>query len=526
MAALSGVAEPDGWPLLRFEVYRDGALAKEVDLSGAYVFGQDAIPVRADIAFLNGIVSCIKRVPGACGLSLLWPARTAGTYMLSTTRLPEMDRPYNLNVELARGQVMRICQKIEEWGLFDYPEAQDLNDEFEKVRALFIDALKSDTPARMAETADEALDRGITLGERLALFHAEVFLARRRSPNAARPAMGCVVDLFSTAEVYQDLLRDACDVVTLPMPWKHTEPKERVFQYTQTDTWINWATRARKRIHAGPLLSFQQANLPDWLYIFEHDYDTLRDLIYEHIQRIVRRYERQVRTWIVASGISAHNSFNLSFDQLMELTRMSCLLVKKLAPRSAVLIDLVMPWGEYYARNQRTIPPLLYADMAVQSGVKFDGFGLNMCMGVPVDGFYVRDLLQISSLLDEFVLLGKPVHVTACQVPSDILHDQWDAWDGKFSADDAGRWHAPWSQRLQAEWLSAFARLAVSRPVVESICWRDMCDYEGHYLPHGGLCRSNSEPKLSYREMRNFRASFIAPKPAAEASQPPPPNGA
>ncbi|MDP7637295.1 MAG: endo-1,4-beta-xylanase, partial [Phycisphaerae bacterium] len=110
------------------------------------------------------------------------------------------------------------------------------------------------------------------------------------------------------------------------------EPKEQEHRYVQIDSWINFATHAHKPIHAGPLLSFDSQHLPDWLYIWEHDYDTLRDLIYEHVQRIASRYSKQVQVWNVVSGIHANNSFNLSFEQLMELTRMCCLLVKKLSP--------------------------------------------------------------------------------------------------------------------------------------------------------------------------------------------------
>ena len=256
----------------------------------------------------------------------------------------------------------------------------------------------------------------------MTLFHAEILLKRRKVVGGAS-TFGCMVDLFASSEEYTGRLRDAFDFIRVPLPWKHTEPKERQYQYSQADMWVNWAARNRKAIHAGPLLSFEPAHLPEWLYIWENDYEALRDLAYEHIQRIVQRYEKHVKVWNVVSGIHAHNGFNLNFDQLMELTRMSCLLVKKQAPNSDVVIDLTMPWGEYYARNQRTIPPLLYADMAVQSGIKFDSFGLQIYMGVPIDGFYVRDLMQLSALLDEFVGFGKGLHITACGVPSNMAPD-------------------------------------------------------------------------------------------------------
>jgi len=510
--------------MLTFDAYRDGESVAEIDLAGAYVFGQDSIPVRADLTVDGGRISCVKRVPGACGLTLLWEAGSAGRLLLSTTRLPEREKRYNLNVELARGQMMRLAQKLEDWGLFDYADAKPLNEEFEQVRKVFVEALKCDVPPEAARLADRALEGGVTLGERMALFHADIFLTRRKGPAAARGGFGCAVDLAAAEDGCQELLRDAFDFIYLPLPWKQVEPSEGVFQYAQADAWVNWAARARKRIHAGPLISFQPAHLPQWLYVFEHDYDNLRDLMYEHVQRVVRRYEKQVKTWSVTCGIHAYNNLKLSFERLMEITRMSCLLVKKLVPKSQVMIELAMPWGEYYARNQRTIPPLLYADMAVQSGVKFDAFGVQFFFGAPVEGYYVRDLMQISSMLDEFVLLGKPVHVTAFQSPSDTTPDSADAWEGQAPPEAAGRWHTPWSQRLQAEWIQAFCRIALSKPFVESVCWRDLTDHAGHYMPHGGLCCTPAEPKLAYKELKLFRCSLAAPaaRAAADQSQPAP----
>jgi hypothetical protein len=495
--------------MLRFDVYRDGKPADDVDLAGAYVFGQDAIPVRADLATSDSQISCIKRIPGACGLALLWNAGESGRYLLPTTRLPEQSKPYNLNVELARAQMMRIGQKREDWGLFDFTDAKTINREYRAAMKMFTESLKATDPGQAAVEADKALAAGLTLGEKIALFHAEIFLSRRKAAvggAAPRTPFGCSAELFDVPEGYRERLRETFDFANIRIPWKHTEPKERTYDFSHVDQWVNWAARARKPLHAGPLLSFAPTDLPEWLYIWEHDYETLRDLIYEHIQRVVQRYDKHVRLWNVVSGIHAYNSFNLSFEQIMELTRMSCLLVKKLVPNAQVMIELAMPWGEYYSRNQRTIPPLLYADMAVQSGIKFDAFGIQLGMGVPVDGYYIRDLLQVSSLLDEFVGFGKTVQVTACEVPSDTTMDTSDAWGGKAQVLKAGHWHTPWSQRLQAEWLQAFYRIAISKPFVESVCWRDLADSEGHYIPHGGLCTSTMEPKLSYKELRNFRA--------------------
>ncbi|MBI5723667.1 MAG: endo-1,4-beta-xylanase [Planctomycetes bacterium] len=501
--------------MLRFNVYRDGELAKDIDLAGAYVFGQDSIPVRADLASAVGQVSCMKRVPGACGLVLLWPVGKTGKLLLPTTRLPERNKPYNLNVELARAQIMKIYQKREDWGLFDYQDAELLNKEFDSIRKGFVQSLGPTDQTKAAAIADKVLADAVNFSEKLAMFHAEILLARRKvSASISRVGFGCTVDLASTSDNYQACMRDNFEFIAVPIRWKQVEPKEHEQHFGPIDAWMNWAARNKKNIYAGPLLSFEQAHLPEWVYLWENDYDALRECIYEHIQRVVKRYSRFVRVWNVVSGIHAHNVFDLSFEQLMELTRTSCLLVKKLAPQSQVMIDLVMPWGEYYARNQRTIPPLLYADMAVQSGLKFDSFGLQIYMGAPTDGHYVRDLMQFSALLDEFVGQGKSLHVT-CQVPSNITPDAWDAWGGKQAVAKAGAWHQAWSPAVQADWLNSFSRIGLSKPFVESICWRDLADYQGHYMPHGGLCKNDMEPKPILEKLKALRNFLFANKKAS-----------
>ena len=498
--------------MLYFDVYRNGAPAGSIDLAGAYAFGQDEIPVRAELAFSDGRLSCGKRTPGAAGVALLWEAGEVGRFLLPTTRLTEQDKPYHLNIELARAQMMRIAQKREDWGLFDYPGAEPLMRQFDQVRSRFVEAMRCTDPAAASVLADAALAEGILLGEKIALFHADVFISRRRTAGMSpRGGFGCMVDADSATPAYQERLREVFDYISLPLFWKLMEPKERVYDYGRFDAWMTWAAQNRKMVHAGPLLCFGPGQIPDWLYLWENDFSTLKDVIYEHIQQTVKRYERQVHCWKVVSGLHACNAFNLSFEQIMELTRMSCLLVKKLVPNAQAIIELVMPFSEYYARNVRTVPPMLYADMAVQSGVKFDGFAVQVCMGVPSDGLFVRDLMQISGMLDGFLSLGKPVHISACQVPSDVADDGQDFWGGKLPVYQAGHWHAPWSRELQAQWLQSFNRIALSKPFVESTCWRDLADVPGHFLPHGGLCGPDLEPKPAYAELRNFRAQLVGP---------------
>ena len=493
--------------MLRFSVFRDGQPAAEVDLEGAHLVGQDHVPIGSEMAFEGGEVRVRKQQEGAAGLALLWPVKDFGRVLLETTRLPEREAPYNLHVELARARLMRLFQKREDWGLFGYPGTDKLVAQVDEARKLFVGSLQElDRPERAANLADRSLEKLIWVSEQLTMFHAQVFLERRRSTNSlTRHSFGCQVNLGSLDESYGKRLLDGFDLISLPLCWKQLEPKEQELNWRLMDHWVEWVFRQRRLLRCGPLASFDLQHVPDWLYIWEHDYETIRDLLYEHVQRVVKRYAHRVHFWDAISGIHANNGFHMNFEQLMELTRQAAMQTKQLAPNARVIIDLVAPWGEYYAVDQRTIPPLLYADMAVQSGIHFDAFGLQVYFGVNSEGMYVRDLMQISAMIDRFGNFGKPLHITAVQVPSQVAPGPRGGDGEKWDPTRGGMWHAPWDEVVQADWVESFYAVALSKPFVESVCWRDLSDGPNTYLPHGGLLNADLSPKAGYEKLLALR---------------------
>ncbi len=491
--------------MLLFEAYRKGKPLEGIDLSGCYIYGHDSIPQSADIIADNNRICCNTSTSVACALVIPWYAGSTGAYILNTNRLPERNRPYNLNLELARGQMARIYRKREDWTLFDHPEAADINEVFTELRDELVEALITDTtdPGAASIQADDILDRALMLGERLTLLHAEV-IRNRRLQNEGAILLGSRTNIEIPPDKHRPQVLNMFEFINIPTPWKQMEPTERNYRYGDVDNWISWAQRHNKQIFAGPLLNLDKENLPDWIPLWKDDYETMRILLLTHVQRLLEKYGDVVDYWTVISGLSVNN-FDLEFDQITELTRTACQIVKKLSPRSQALIEIPMPWGEYYSRNQRSIPPLLYADIAYQNNMKFDGFAIPLRMGEASDGYYVRDIMQISEMLEEFLPHAKDVHLTLCQVPSAAKRHPDEAGGGKKPIIHAGMWHKPWSEKLQAEWLRVIARMALSKPFIKSICWGDLVDRKGMNIYHGGLLRTNMAPKESMKEFANLR---------------------
>ncbi len=492
--------------MLRFAVYDNGKPADSVNLQGAYLVGGDNVPVRAEILYQGGQILCKKRATGPAALAILWPALDGGHVIHETTRLPERDKPYILQVELLRGRLLRLAQKREDWGLHDFEGIDEIAEKIDAARDKMLDALTADTDEGAAAAAESGLKLALEASEELTRFHAGIFLNRRRQVGGfPRRVLGCKVDVNSSDDSERARLKEAFEYITIPFTWKILEPREKEVDWSPFDKWVDWATTHRIPIRGCDLVCFNKWSTPDWLYIWEHDFDTIRDLVHEHVTRVIQRYGQYIQVWDVISGIHANSTFSFNFEQLMELTRMSVAITKKLAPRGTAVIDLVTPWGEYYATNQRTIPPMLYAEMVLQSGVPFDAFGLECCFGFPAEGFFVRDMFQISSLLDRFACFGKPVHLTGVQAPSNIACDPNDFWSGVQSPEEAGRWTEPWSEQVQRDWLRNIYDIALSKPFVEAITWRDLTERNNHFLPHGGLLRADGSCKPSFSELTAIR---------------------
>ena len=492
---------------IKFEIYRDGVRVMGFAPISVMAMGPESVPIPGDIVFKEGLLILSRGDDHAAGVSLLWDAGIIGCFQLETTRLPPRDKPYNLNIELTRFRLMRIVQKLEDWNLFDFPRVERYTQRFREAQAIFAEALgKADEPGAAARLADAALTIAIELSEQLAAFHADLLINRRRAAGSfVKHIFGSRVDGAVQNQKYRDALVSNLDYAVLPMSWKQLQPQEQEFNTEAVDHWVETLALKRIPIIAGPLIDL--SNAPDWLFVWEHDFDTLRDLAYEYVQKVVHRYRKAVSVWNVCAGLNANLAFTLSFEQIIELTRLLVSQIKTMLPNSRVVITISHPFGEYHGRAKSSVPPMLYADMLAQAGINFEAFALEMEMGVPQLGRYMRDLFQLSTQLDKFSTLGRPVFLTAMTAPGRAGADASDQSGGKLDPSLGGRWHRPWDAALQAEWMEQAYRIALSKPFIESIAWGNLADLNPS-LPGGGLLDGMLQPKPILEKLQKMRELF------------------
>jgi hypothetical protein len=131
------------------------------------------VPIPGEVFFRDGLLVVNRKDDQAAGVALLWDSGSYGTIYLETTRVQPREKPYNLNVELARFRLMKIMQKQEDWNLFDFARTEKFAQRFHDAQMLFADALgKLDEPPEAARLADQAMAAGVELSEQLATVHA------------------------------------------------------------------------------------------------------------------------------------------------------------------------------------------------------------------------------------------------------------------------------------------------------------------------------------------------------------------
>ena len=519
--------------MLSFAVFNqapDGTLAPATDwdVTDAHLFGPDNIPVPAEVRVTEGRIICEKPSAEAAGLSLVFPPQSSDSrsLVLATCLLPEREDPYLLSLEFARQRIMMLLNKLEDWQLVDIEADSEAMRALESARLAFTEALVSHKldrthdgvySAEAERLARRALDLSIRASDALVATHIERALPDRitgagylaatgkqpgagpvqgppvKSPNdtglvlAGKPALGASINPNQFSPAIQQAVLHASDYLSIPLRWRELEPDEGRYNFAPTDRWIEWAVRrAKLQVFAGPVISFARSDVPDWLYIWEHDYETLREVIYEHVKNVITRYRRTVPRWTVLSGLNRNENIQLTFEQMMDLTRMTMLLARKLHPQGKIQIEVVHPFASEPGHRPRALPGALYAEMVQQAGIGVDAWAVRLELDRPRPGEVGRDLMQLAAVIDRYALLDRPLAITAT---SPALAPG----SSPVSGEDA-------------DWLRRALDLIASKPSVVSLTWQEREMPPGAKGPvPGSVIDGTGQPKPAVLGMTELR---------------------
>lgn len=478
----------------------------EAELERASVGGgQDGMPFPTHVNLEPGLLFVERGISESGFLSVPWDVDGFGRLMLNSATLMERRSPYDLLLELCRGKIHQLRNQTCEWvggGLILPDDVQKLINDATHAFGKAASSSRDPDPAQR----QNVLTLGHQAAQRLVQCYIDqVFQVRHLRQTKLDTLWSCHLEAVPTDDAHVRLLEATFPSVTMPFCWSQIEPEENVWAWDEIDRRVDWA-KDRFTLQGGPLFDFSGRGLPHWLWTRERSLSDKFDCMMAFLDGVVRRYHGRIRHWRVCaasnwSGVLASND-----EELIWLTVRLVEAIRRIDPHLSVSIGLCQPWGEYLAAVEHTVTPFGFADTLLRTGCRLDSLDLEMVMGVSPRGSYCRDTLELSRLLDLYVLLGVPMGVVLGYPSASRPPDPQT--NGDLNAR-GGHWGTGYSPEDQARWARTFGALTLCKPYVQNVVWAHWDDRAPHQFPYCGLVDADGRPKPAIEPLRQLRVEHL-----------------
>ncbi len=468
-----------------------------------YVAGLEGIPWET-VCSLAGDQLLVDRGTSESGtVTFPWKVAGCGELMLSTSNLMERSDPYLLPLELARGAINRLRNQASAWqqaGLVLPGELSKLM--HEATIALAKSATSQHEPARAVAAAEVSIRTALEALELLGDQYSLQVLATRRQSGPLPTLLACRIDELPDARAAKRIV-ETFNAISIPFTWKSVEPGSGEHSWEPWDKLVNWANEQGLKVCGGPLIQLDRRSLPDWIYLWDEDWEELQGYILGHVNALVQRYQGRVQLWNIAGRVNVDPALAINEEQLLRLTVDAIESLRTLDPRAPSIVSFDQPWSEHLATKDRDLPPMHFADTLARAELGVAGFGLEMNWGYWPQGTPPRDPVEVSRLIDRWTSLGHPL-LAILTAPSASGPDplaRHPAQPVLGSEPKAG-----WQKYLVEHVLPVL----IAKNSVQAIVWNQWTDTQPHEFAHGGLIDATGKAKPALKALAELRKKYLS----------------
>ncbi|MDB5352934.1 MAG: hypothetical protein JWN86_4181 [Planctomycetota bacterium] len=500
--------------VLKFRLTPPDLPIKVPDLRKAYVTGLDRTPGRSSVELRPGLLMCHRDSTESGRLHVPWPVPGFGEPVISTATLSDRFTTYDLGVELARGKLNDVLNQTSDWRQMGLIVPEEVEILVGRARANLAKAVTSrDLPDRAAATATKSLEASCSAAHALVTSYTSQLMRRRLEHSAPLPTLlACGLEGAPKATAWSPKLREVFHAGRVKLCWSSIAPDEGKKRWDEADAQVHWCRKQGLTVTAGPLLEFRAGAIPDWLWLWEGDFEEIQSQAVEFVKQTITRYRGKVSAWHLVHRAAAYDILGLTEEEQIRLTAQIVQVARRLDPDTHLVVDFDRPWAEWMASGKFQLGPLHLADSLARAELGLGGIGLEIAPGYSQVGSHLRDLLDFSRLLDLFALVNLPLHVSFA-LPSSADADPQA--DEKIHVD-AIQWPRRPDERLQSEWAASWVALAAAKPFVRSITWLQGGDQSPHLFPHAGLFRPDGTAKPAFAWLHEFRERISKPPDRGE----------
>jgi len=492
--------------LLKFRIPSPLPEPRLAELRRSYVTGLDRTPGRLSVEIRRDLLLCQRGTTESGRLFAPWPIDGHGTPIVGTATLGERPEPYSLVVELARGKLNDVRNQMADWkqmGLRVTPELDDVL--AAGLRAFFRATTSRDDPAASAASAGKSLSLASEASQALIDTYVAQVLQNRLASGKLTTQLAVGLDGDPSAMPWAPKVLPSFNAAQLQASWKSLAPTEGKLRWEDLDAQLAWASKQKLAVQAGPIIDLRPGALPDWIWLWAGDFDSILGMAVDVVRQAVARYKGKVPLWTLIHRAGSSDILGMSEEDQIRLTARLLQVARQADPAAQFLVGLDRPWAEWMASSTFQLGPLHLGDYLARAELGMAGIALEIAPGYSAPGSHLRDLLDFSKLLDLYALLNYPLHLCIA-MPSASAPDAKAEPHVQVERD---QWPTAPTEASQVGMAARWIALAVAKPFVRSVTWRQLDDASPHIYPHAGLIRPNGTPKPLLEWLKNFRADLL-----------------
>ena len=490
---------------LRFVIPRPERIAHDAP-SRAYFAGAEGVPWECRNSYHDGLLTLERDARESGNLHFPWNVPGHGEWMLSSASLMERVRPYNLPVELARGTINRLRNQSHLWQSAGMQLNEPFRTALKQATVEFSKAASSQaSPGRASDLAEASLAHSFGALRLLGRDYTDQVLAIRCGHGTPLGTLiGARIEAVPEKSLATNYLSAFNTALVAPC-WRDIESTAGQMNWEAVDRQVQWCKDHGLRICMGPLLSLDTRTVPDWLYLWEGDFEELEGYISGFIQAVVQRYKGRVQLWKVAARMNVRGTIEFPEEERLKLVVDALQKVRSIDSRTPTIVSFDQPWAEYIAKEDQELSPLHFADTLARGELGLAGVGLEWNLGYSPGGTQPRDCVEVSRQLDRWTQIGLPLCVFIT-VPSSLDADPL----AKLTARPLPNWMPSGmslkTQQATVDWLLP---LLMAKQAVQAIIWNQLRDDLPHDYPHGGLFDARRRAKPALQTFIDLRRQFI-----------------
>ena len=373
-------------------------------VSTCHLVGFDGVPWQAGATLEGDMLRIMRDDHDSASLVIPWQIDDVGALALYTSSLRERELPYLLPLELARGTLCKLQYRRFLWSSIGFEASEGVDKKIRLATSLFI---KSATSQKNPSESARLAARSLTLANQVVSEMSCEFRDFFQSAFPGQSATWFGFHLDSLTDVVPEVSGMA--VASVSYRWREIEKNQDDYDWEAANHTVDQCDQRRIQIFGGGLLNLQPDSLPDWLYLWEGDFDAIESFVYRFISRVVKRYRNDVRAWCCSVATHADSELGLSEEQRLRLSAGAIESIRQVDQKTPILVNFEQPWGEYMAHDSLDLSPLQFAEMLARADLGVSGFALTIKLGNTASDTLCRNAFEFAGLIDRWAVIGLPL---------------------------------------------------------------------------------------------------------------------